>query len=305
MSDVGEHHQRIVIHADDVGMCHGANAAFVELSRLGTIGSGSVMVPCPWFAELAEMAAAEPTLDVGVHLTLNAEQRGYRWGPVSRQPPSAGLTDGHGFLWPTVAELRRHAHPDAVEEEWRAQLERALAVGIDVTHLDAHMGSALAPEWCDRYLALGAEYGLPSLITATLSAYDPHGHLSEVTDQAFAPFVDAARSAGMPVFDRVLETDFDRRRGAPVDYRAKLLSTAAPLVYCAFHPCAPGPGEIEHIEPGAHHVRVDEYELFGADDWHTWLTSEPFQLIGMRTLRDEMRATTGRFPISVFDSGVR
>lgn len=282
--------QRIVVHADDVGMCHGANAAFVELSHLGTITSGSVMVPCPWFAELAEAAAGDPMLDVGAHLTLNAEQRGYRWAPVSRQPASAGLTDEHGFLWPTVAEVRRHAHPDAVEEEWRAQLDRALAAGIDVTHLDAHMGSALAPEWCDRYVALGAEYRLPVLITATLSAYDPCGHLADVTDETFAPFVDAARAAGMPVFDRVLETDFGRRRDDPVDYEAKLTSADASLVFCAFHPCRPGPGEIEHIEPDQHHVRVDEYDLLRTDAWHQWLTAQPFELIGMSTLRDEMRA---------------
>lgn len=281
-----------MVHADDVGMCHGANVAFAELSRLGTIGSGSVMVPCPWFAELAEIAVADPTLDVGVHLTLNAEQRGYRWAPVSRPPASAGLTDDAGYLWPTVAGVRRHAHPDAVEEEWRAQLDRALAAGIDVTHLDAHMGSALAPEWCDRYVALGAEYGLPALITSTLSSYDPHGHLADVADDAFAPFVEAARAAGMPVFGRVLETDFDRRRGDPVDYPAKLLSTDAHLVYCAFHPCAPGPGEIEIIEPGAHHVRLDEYELFRTDEWRTWLTAQAFEPIGMRTLRDEMRGAT-------------
>jgi chitin disaccharide deacetylase len=289
MTDPSIAAQRIVVHADDVGMCHGANAAFVELSHVGAITSGSVMVPCPWFAELAETVAADRTLDVGVHLTLNAEQRGYRWAPVSRQPASAGLTDEHGFLWPTVAQVRRHAHPDAVEEEWRAQLDRALAAGIDVSHLDAHMGSALAPEWCDRYVALGAEYRLPVLMAETLSAYDPCGHLTDVTDEAFAPFVVAACAAGMPVFGRVLETDFDRRRGDPVDYRAKLGSTDASLVFCAFHPCRPGPGEIEHIEPGQHHVRVDEYELFRTEDWRAWLAAQPFDLVGMRALRDEMR----------------
>ncbi|MDE0656329.1 MAG: ChbG/HpnK family deacetylase, partial [Acidimicrobiaceae bacterium] len=47
---------RLVIHADDVGMNHGANRAFVELSRLGTVTAGSVMVPCPWFSEIAEEA---------------------------------------------------------------------------------------------------------------------------------------------------------------------------------------------------------------------------------------------------------
>jgi predicted glycoside hydrolase/deacetylase ChbG (UPF0249 family) len=280
----------MVIHADDVGMCHGANQAFIELSHHGTIRAGSVMVPCPWFPEIAAAAADDPSLDVGVHLTLNAEQRGYRWGPVSRPPASAGLTDPHGYLWSTVAQVRANAHPEAVETEWRAQIDRALAAGIDVTHLDAHMGSALAPEFCERYVAVGVDYGVPVLLTEQVTGYDPRSHFAEVTEDQFAPFVDAARAAGMPLFGRVLETDFGRGRGEPVDYGAKLHSTDAELVYCAFHPCRPGPGEIERIEPGAHHVRVDEYELFRTDEWAEWLRAQPFEVITMRRLRDEWRA---------------
>jgi hypothetical protein len=270
-------------------MCHGANEAFRELSHAGAITAGSVMVPCPWFSELAEMAAGDGALDVGVHLTLTSEHRGYRWGPVSRPPPSAGLTDASGHLWPTVAEVRAGAHPEAVEAEWRAQIELALAAGIDVTHLDAHMGAALAPEFCDRYVAVGVEYDVPVLITSTIGAYGPNDHLAGTTEGDFAPFVESARSAGMPVFDVVLETDFGRPRGGAVDYEAILTSTDEPLVYCAFHPCRPGPGEIEHIEPDAHHVRVDEYELFRSQGWRAWLDSQRFATIGVRELRDEWR----------------
>lgn len=284
---------RMVIHADDVGMCHGANRAFVELFGLGAISAGSVMVPCPWFPEIAAIAADDPNLDVGVHLTLNAEQQGYRWGPVSQPSTAAGLTDRHGYLWPTVAEVRANAHPDAVEAEWRAQLDRALAAGIDVTHIDAHMGSALAPEWCDRYVALGVEYRIPVLLTETLGGYGPNGHLADVSEAAFEPFVSAAKAAGMPVFGHVLETDFDRPRGAAHDYPVLLNSVDDDLVYCAFHPCRPGPGEIEVIEPGAHHVRVDEYQLFGTHQWRAWLAEQRFDVIGMRGLRDEWRAAGG------------
>ncbi len=280
---------RMVIHADDVGMCHGANQAFVELSGFGVITSGSVMVPCPWFPEIARIAAADPTLDVGVHLTLNAEQRGYRWAPVSRPVASAGLTDDDGYCWPTVAQVRAHAHPDAVEIEWRAQIDRALAAGVDVTHLDAHMGSALAPEWCDRYVALGVEYGVPALITGTIAGYGPNNHLADLSESQFAPFVDQARAARMPVFDRVLETDFSRARGEAHDYHGMLESVTDDLVYCAFHPCRPGPGEIEMIEPDAHHVRVDEYEFFGTDAWRRWLADSSIEPIGMRGLRDDWR----------------
>ena len=282
--------QRIVIHADDVGMCHGANTAFVELSHLGTISVGSVMVPCPWFSEIASIASDDPSLDVGVHLTLNSEQAGYRWAPLTRPSAAAGLTDDDGFFWASVADTRANADPDAVEAEWHAQVDRALASGIDVTHFDAHMGAALAPEWCERYVALGVEYDVPVLLTATLDAYGPNNHLGGTTEEAFAVFVDAAESAGMPVFGRCLETSFQRERGTPPDYESMLANATEDLVYCAFHPCSPGPGEIEVIEPGAHHVRVDEHELFRTDAWAEWLDAQPFDVIGMRELRYQWRA---------------
>lgn len=280
---------RLVIHADDVGMCHGANQAFVELSHFGTITSGSVMVPCPWFTEIAEAAAGDDTLDCGIHLTLNAEKACYRWGPVSTAGPSSGLVDEHGFLWRTVAEVRRNAHPDAVEQEWRAQIDRALAFGVNVTHLDAHMGSALAPQWCDRYVAVGIDYGVPVLITDSLAAYGPRRHVAspseaQASDEAIRSAAADARAAGMPVFDVVLETDFSRAPQEPSAYQEMLGSLEEDLVFCAFHPNAPGGAEIEVIEPDSFHVRTDEYELFGTDGWKEWLMSQPYELASMADL---------------------
>ena len=281
---------RLVVHADDVGMNHGANRAFVELSHFGTITAGSVMVPCPWFSEIAEAVAADDRLDCGVHLTLNSEMTHYRWGPVTRPGPASGLLDDSGYLWPDVASLRRDAHPDAVEAEWRAQIDRALAAGIDVTHLDAHMGSALAPEWCDRYVALGIEMRIPVLITAALSGYGPGDHLAGAADGPYQQAAAEAASAGMPVFDEVLETDFSRPPEHRADYRAVLGDLTTDLVYCAFHPNAPGGAEIEAIEPHKFHVRTDEYELFSTPEWREWLHSRPYALTTMRELRDAWRS---------------
>ena len=105
----------VVIHEDDVGMTHGANTAFAELSALGTCSAGSVMAPCPWFPEAVEMAMANPALDLGVHLTLNSEKKPYRWRPLTSPPQSAGLTDEAGYFWPDVPSVRKNAAPDAVE----------------------------------------------------------------------------------------------------------------------------------------------------------------------------------------------
>lgn len=202
--------RRVVIHQDDVGMCHGANVAFVELSRRGTITCGSAMVPCPWFSEIAELAAGDPTLDLGVHLTLTAEKAFYRWRPLTAPRPSAGLTDPSGHLWRDVASVRRHADPDAVEAELAAQVEAALDAGIDVTHLDAHMGAAIAPELGDIYVRLGAEHDLPVLLTSSLTGYAPSDHLAGATETDYAPIVEAARSFGQPIFDEARETPWDR-----------------------------------------------------------------------------------------------
>lgn len=280
---------QLVIHADDVGMCHGANRAFVELSHFGTITSGSVMVPCPWFTEIAEIAAHDDTLDCGIHLTLNAEKAHYRWGPVSSVGASSGLLDEHGYLWRDVASVRRNADPDAVEQEWRAQIDRALAAGISVTHLDAHMGSALAPEWCDRYVAVGIDYGVPVLITHSLAAYGPRRHVAspaeaQAADEAIKSAAADARAAGMPVFDLVLETDFSRPPEQSADYRAMLSGLSDSLVFCAFHPNAPGGAEVEVIEPDTFHVRTDEYELFGTDAWKQWLADQPYELASIGDL---------------------
>src|SRR5579871_686501 len=139
--DYAQGRRALVVHEDDVGMTHGSNVAFRELSARGVVSSGSVMVPCPWFPETLEMAAADASLDLGVHLTLNAEKQPMKWRPLTHPPASAGLTDEFGYFWPDRASVRRHAEPEAVEAELRAQIDAAIAGGIDVTHLDAHMGA--------------------------------------------------------------------------------------------------------------------------------------------------------------------
>ena len=89
-----------ILHADDVGMCHGANTAFLELVRSGALTCGSVMVPCPWYPEIAREAAGDASLDLGVHLTLTSEWTDYRWAPLTRAGQGSGLVDAEGYFPP-------------------------------------------------------------------------------------------------------------------------------------------------------------------------------------------------------------
>ena len=281
---------QIVLHQDDVGMCHGANIAFRELSALGSITSGSVMVPCPWFREAAEMAAANKSLDLGVHLTLTAEKEFYRWRPITSASKLSGLVDDDGYMWRDVGSVRRNANIEAVALELRAQIDFALTSGFDVTHLDAHMGATLAPEFCAIYIALGAEYRLPVLITKSLSQYGPNNHITGVSDEQFAEFVVLAEDKRMPVFDRVLETNFGRPSSQSLArdaYQEMFTKSKSGLTFAALHPNAPG--EVEAIEPNQFHVRTDEYEIFSSENYLTWLAKKEINPIGMRELRDAMR----------------
>jgi len=281
---------RIVLHQDDVGMCHGANVAFSELSNLGSITSGSVMVPCPWFREAAEMAASNTSLDLGVHLTLTAEKEFYRWRPLTSTSKSSGLVDDDGYMWRDVSSVRRNANIEAVALELRAQIDFALAAGFDVTHLDAHMGATLAPEFCEIYIRLGVEYQLPVLLTKKLSDYGPNNHVVGVTDDQFTEFVVLAEDKSMPIFDRVIETDFNRKSVTALDdfaYQTMFTKNTTGLTFAALHPNAPG--EVEVIEPNQFHVRTQEYEIFSSKNYLSWLASDKIKTIGMRELRDAMR----------------
>ena len=160
----------VVPHVDDVAGSRGANAAMFELAASGAVTCGSVIVPGPWFPEVA----AHPdvgSLDLGIHLTLTSESAAFRWRPLSTVDRASGLLDPAGYLWPTVPEVRAHASPDAVAAELRAQIDAALAAGIDVTHLDSHMGAALAPEFVDATVQIAREYRLPLLFPADLAGY--------------------------------------------------------------------------------------------------------------------------------------
>src|SRR5262249_56314751 len=73
----------LIVHADDLGVTHSVNAASVHALESGGINSASLMVPCPWFPEIADYAKMHSSADFGLHLTLTSERVFYRWGPAA------------------------------------------------------------------------------------------------------------------------------------------------------------------------------------------------------------------------------
>jgi len=154
----------LIIHADDLAIAHSEDAASLEALDKGYVTSASVIVPGPWLAEVADYAKAHPDADLGLHLALTSEWKTFRWGSVESKDKVPSLLDPTGALWPLTEDVRKKAKPGEVEREYRAQVQQALAVGIHPTHLDTHMGSALAtPEIVAVYVKIAHEFHLPIL----------------------------------------------------------------------------------------------------------------------------------------------
>ena len=154
----------LILHADDLAVAHSVNVASLNALSRGDISSASIMVPTPWLTEVATYAKANPNADLGLHLTVTAEWETYRWGSIESKDKVPTLHDPDGtFPRQTSVVARRAAIPE-VERELRAQIERALAVGIRPTHVDSHMATLFStPELMAVYIKVAREYRLPFL----------------------------------------------------------------------------------------------------------------------------------------------
>ena len=259
----------VIISCDDLGSCHGATEGVYAAIRDGVATCASIMVPAPWARYAADQYRGE---DIGVHLTLNAEHPLYRWGPLTHAPT---LLSGEGGFPRSVDDLWEHADSTEVLRECRAQIERALAWGIDVTHLAPHLTSiTLRPEFFDVYLELAFEFKLPIRLPSTISA-----------SSAGFPFRQLAADEGIVFPDHF---DHDWRTGS----RERVLDALANL--------APGVTEI-HVQPAIDtpEVRalgdvatgwIDDLALATSDELRNAVAMSGATLIGYRELRDAMRA---------------
>ncbi len=278
----------LILHADDVGSSHAANAAAFECLEHGSLTSGSVIVPAPWFPEAAAFARDHPDADLGVHLALTCEYDSYRWRALSDRSVAPGLYDDEGYLWRTVAEAAAHISVEEAGRELRAQVETALAAGIDATHLDTHMGTVVHPKFIETYVSLGLEYGIP------IFAYRPNPErlrrsgLGDFWD-ALEPQLKRLDDAGFPVLDNVLVSTLERPPEEKEAYFKRLFADLRPgLTHFLIHP-AVASAEVTAMADTAH-MRAREYELFRDRSMADELAGLGVKTIGYRRIRDAYRS---------------
>lgn len=218
----------LIVHADDMGMSHNVNVATLEAMTKGWVSSASIMVPCPWFPEAAAMAREHPELDFGLHLTLTSEWRYYRWRPVSPIDKVRGLIDHEGYMWRDVASTARSATAEQVETEIRAQVQRAIAFGIQPTHLDTHMGTLYSrPEFFDAFRKVAHEFKVPYMLPRPtpelIASADPAGRIFT------AERLEAIRASGDIMID-YLVYDVRKRPEERLDFYVNLIKSLKPGV---------------------------------------------------------------------------
>ena len=260
----------LIINCDDLGSSYAANVGCYEALRDGLATSATLMVPAPWAREAAARYLGE---DIGVHLTLNAEYDLYRWGPITHAP---SLLDGDGGFPRTIEDVWDHADIDEVRKELRAQVERAILWGFDISHLDSHMGTVqLKPEFFDVYLELAVDFGLPL-------------RLSGESSQRLVgfPFRRLAAEEGVLFPDQlVIVPGVGSRR-----LIEKVVQDLRPGVTEVFVHPAVDTAELRAFAPDWS-ARVDDLDLVTRDGrLRTLIERSGAKLIGYRELRDVQRA---------------
>ncbi len=277
----------LIIHSDDAGMSHSANRGTIDAMEKGTVSSASIMVPCPWFVEIARYAKAHPDRDFGVHLTLTCEWEDYRWGPVASRDSVPSLLDQDGFFWSSTREVAQHARAEEVEHELRAQVDRAKEFGVPITHLDTHMGSVVSrPDLLEIYVRLGVEYDLPVLLPRNMDQRlaEDHPTLAE-TGQAMLKLLNEHR---LPAIDQMAQFYGQQagktRRQTYVDAIRDLKPGVSQLIiHCGYDD--PELNAITNSAP----KRDEDRRVFSDPDVIKFIQQQGIRVIGWKQFR-EMQA---------------
>ena len=154
--------RRLIVNADDFGRSASINQAVIRAHREGILTTASLMVNEPAFEEAVALARENPTLGVGLHLTLLSGRSALppqeipglvnTRGDFSNNPPAAGF---RYFLQRSLREqLRREIH---------AQFQRFRAARLPLDHVNGHLHLHLHPTVFGILMADAALLGLQRL----------------------------------------------------------------------------------------------------------------------------------------------
>ncbi|HVX27596.1 MAG TPA: polysaccharide deacetylase family protein [Parafilimonas sp.] len=270
----------LILHADDLGVSHSEDSASIHALEKGDVSSGSIMVPCPWFSEMADYAKSHPDADLGVHLTLTSEWKNYKWSAVASKDKVSSLLNTNGYFFDDLDSLK-NAKPDEVETELRSQIEKAIHAGIYPTHLDSHMGSVFfRKDFLKIYLKLAHEYHLPCLLNVNAFKMLYNVDISDlITDK------DVLTNIVYMVFPP------DNIETRSADYE-KIFQSLTPGLNCILLHAAYDNDEMkaitqDHPDYGAAWRQAD-YDFFTSDECKKALAANNIHLVTWKEVKDKI-----------------
>ncbi len=271
----------LILHADDLGMSHSENAATIYAMENGSVNSGSIMVPCPWFSEIAAYARTHSRADLGLHLTLNSEWNFLKWGPVTSKSEVPGLVNQNGFFFSSVDSVQKSGKPAEVEKELRAQIEKAKQFGIDVTHFDSHMGALFGkPEYLKVLIKLGREYKVPVMLSKP-------GFLA-----AFNVNLDSVVTDKDVLLDMIYTASPQDYKNGMENYYTGVLKSLQPgvsilIFHVGYNDSEMQAATVDHIDWGAAWRQAD-FNFFASENCKKLLKEQDIHLITWREIRDKL-----------------
>ncbi len=152
-----------IFNADDFGISPGVNQAIFKAHTEGVLNSTSIMINLKYAPQAIEMSQQMPNLQIGLHANLTNE---YSVLPPHRIPM---LVDNTGKFCNGFVNLALLSvlHPKELKRQVKievgAQIEKALASGLKLTHLDSHRHVHMIPMIFKAFLELKEEYKIPRL----------------------------------------------------------------------------------------------------------------------------------------------
>ncbi len=278
----------VILHIDDMGFSHASNVASFECLDYGIASCGSAIVQSPWFYELVSIVKKNPVYDIGVHLALTCEYDNYRWRPISSVDPSTGLLDSEGCLWRTAAEAMQNITVEAAEIEMRAQIQKALDSGIDVTHIDTHMGTVLLPKFIPIYIKLSQEFNIPPFLPrASPEMLRENGYPDEMINPTMKMF-EKFENMGLPLLDHII-IDTGGEYPDKIKYYCDLLSNVkSGLTHLLFHSAKMG-SELKAITPDSAEWRSQDHKAFTDNRLKEFVKKLDLKVIGYKFIRDKLK----------------
>ena len=290
----------LIIHADDIGIAHSINIASFDAYKNNAINSGAAMIPSPWIKEVAEFHKKHPNYDLGIHLTLTAEWKNYKWRGISPSNEIPSLLNEYNEFYDNTSDVNINANPEEVRKELQAQIDYARSLGINPSHIDSHMGAiAVNKDLWRVYIEVGHKNKLVSMATKSrvFNLFDEDfpvpGYILPVND-IYMLYTEAERtsiedSAGEDIANTLIVNDVYKYDDFFNLYssKVKLLTPGLNvfLLHLGYDNEELREVTVDHPEYGSLWRQLD-YDVFNSDEFKKVLKDNDIMLVTWGEIRD-------------------